>query len=293
MIAAEEISRLEVINHIPALYTFYALMHPDAQAIIPRHVVIGWYREEFQARGPEPAISTGVTYKDWTWGVTGVTYPNTAEVSYTQDFADGTVVEDVVRLVYDMGAWKWFFGRDRAWVDEQIRRYTQSLTVPQQGVVPFGLEQVRPAEEMLSRLPASLDPIGTTAVLQTPEPGRMQLAEWAQSTSGRLYVSVPDRYPVGFAQVDTLRPDLSVAEALRIAAERYESAPPFTLHAWNLAPDNGVPFLSFETFGSDAVGHAQYVMWGEAAGDTIGIISHVDRAALETMAASFQHMPSA
>jgi hypothetical protein len=34
-------------------------------------------------------------------------------------------------------------------------------------------------------------------------------------------------------------------------------------------------------------------MWGEAAGDTIGIISHVDRAALETMAASFRHMPGA
>src|SRR5699024_6832730 len=105
--------------------TFYARMHPDAQAIVPRHVVIRYFREVFQQRNPEPAIATGVTYKSWTWGVNGVTYPHTAEVSFTQRFG-GETIEDVVRLVEHHGEWKWFFGRDRAWVDEQIRRFTQT-----------------------------------------------------------------------------------------------------------------------------------------------------------------------
>ena len=121
MRAAEELSRLEATEHIPALYTFYELMHPDAQAIIPRHVVIGWYREEFQPRGPEPAKATSVAYKDWEWAVNGTTYRDAAEVSYTQAFADGTTTEDVVHLVEHEGTWRWFFGRDRAWVGRADR----------------------------------------------------------------------------------------------------------------------------------------------------------------------------
>jgi predicted metalloprotease len=62
--------------------------------------------------------------------VTGQTYPNTAIVSFKQPFADGSVVEDVVRLVQDdKGEWRWFFGRSREFVDAQIATY--ALATPQ------------------------------------------------------------------------------------------------------------------------------------------------------------------
>ena len=59
--------------------------------------------------------------------MTGVTYPETAEVTYWQRFATGPAVREAVRLVRDdAGAWRWFFGRDRAFVDEQIARYAEN-----------------------------------------------------------------------------------------------------------------------------------------------------------------------
>lgn len=119
--AAARFSQLETQGRFNALYD---RMHPDAQAIIPRDAVIGWYEAEFAPLEPLPITVTGVSFVDWTWGVTGATYPDTAEVSIEQNYADGSVAEDVVRLVQDAsGEWRWFFGRDRAFVDEQIAEY--------------------------------------------------------------------------------------------------------------------------------------------------------------------------
>ena len=62
-----------------------------------------------------------VEFGPWTWEVTGETYPYTATVSFEQPFADGSVVDDVVRLVQDQnGEWRWFFGRTRTFVEAQI-----------------------------------------------------------------------------------------------------------------------------------------------------------------------------
>jgi hypothetical protein len=45
-------------------------------------------------------------------------------VALRQQLSDGTVIRDEVRLVKDpLGNWSWFFGRDRAFVEEQIARY--------------------------------------------------------------------------------------------------------------------------------------------------------------------------
>ena len=67
-----------------------------------------------------------VRFIPWTWDVTGQTYPDTAEVAFRQSAADGAVVRGEVRLVKDEhGNWSWFFGRDRAFVDEQIARFTE------------------------------------------------------------------------------------------------------------------------------------------------------------------------
>ena len=118
---AEMLSGLEATSGFRALYD---AMHPDARAVIPREAVIGWYENEFMYRGEPAARAIKVRFISWTWGVTGQTYPETAEVALRQQLTDGTVLRDEVRLVKDpFGNWSWFFGRDRAFVEEQIARY--------------------------------------------------------------------------------------------------------------------------------------------------------------------------
>lgn len=125
---AVALSRLEAIGDFNALYD---RIHPDAHAVIPRAAVIGWFREAFAPRGPGVSTVTDVRFLAWTWPVTGQTYPMTAEVSYEQPFADGTVEDGVVRLVQDgTGAWRWFFGRDGEFVEEQIERYAPDAPTP-------------------------------------------------------------------------------------------------------------------------------------------------------------------
>jgi hypothetical protein len=118
--AAVFYSELEAAGQFSELYRW---IHPDAQRIIPESAVVGWYETDFAPRGPGAITVTGVQMVSWTWEVTGTTYPNTAEVAFQQPFADGTILTDVVRLVESEGAWRWFFGRNRAFVDEQIARY--------------------------------------------------------------------------------------------------------------------------------------------------------------------------
>ncbi|HEV2109267.1 MAG TPA: neutral zinc metallopeptidase, partial [Thermomicrobiales bacterium] len=130
----------------------YALMHPDAQAIIPATAVVGWYQDEFAPLGPGVSTVTGVQFVTWTWPVTGKTYLNVAEVSYEQPFANGSVAQDVVRLVESDGMWRWFFGRSRAFVDQQIQKYAGG----QEAAVPDREEAAAAAVE-LSRFEAASD----------------------------------------------------------------------------------------------------------------------------------------
>lgn len=118
---AVELSRFEATGDFNALYD---RIHPDAHAVIPRAAVIGWFQNEWAPLGPGVSTVTEVRFVAWTWDVTGQTYPITAEVSFEQPFADGSVRADVVRLVQDdRGEWRWFFGRTRDFVEEQIARY--------------------------------------------------------------------------------------------------------------------------------------------------------------------------
>jgi hypothetical protein len=118
---AETLSGLEVGGGFRSLYD---AMHPDAQAIISREAVMGWYENEFTHLGEPAARAIKVRFISWTWVVTGQTYPETAEVALRQQLSDGTVIRDEVRLVKDpFGNWSWFFGRDRAFVEEQTARY--------------------------------------------------------------------------------------------------------------------------------------------------------------------------
>jgi hypothetical protein len=121
LIATEMTSRLEVTGQSVELYES---LHPDAQSIIPSDVIAGWYANDFPYLGEPPAEAMKVRFVAWTWEVNGKTYPETAEVATRQQLSDGRVLRDAVRLVKDAnGDWSWFFGRDRAFVAEQIARY--------------------------------------------------------------------------------------------------------------------------------------------------------------------------
>ena len=116
-IAAETIGQLESGLAYPALY---ALLHPDAQTLIPFEGVACWYAERFGPpveRETDVICSTrvdDVTFVEWTWGGNGETYSPTAEIVYTQEIgpspAGGEPVQATEHLVRENGFWRWFFG---------------------------------------------------------------------------------------------------------------------------------------------------------------------------------------
>ncbi len=126
---AEQLSRLEIDGRFAALYD---RMHPDAQQLIPLEAVIGWYETDFVPAGPEAVEAVKVRFIPWTWDVTGETYPETAQVAFRQTDAAGDLIRGEIRLVEDgFGNWSWFFGRDRAFVEEQIARFAGVHDMPQ------------------------------------------------------------------------------------------------------------------------------------------------------------------
>jgi predicted metalloprotease len=124
--AAEAAARLAELEIAADYGNLFALLHPDARAVVPYEAMAGWYADVFWPRGPYPVEILAVDFVAWTWGVTGVTYPWTAEVVYRQTFWDGgarTSEEAVVHLVEADGAWRWFFGASRAFLAEQSALY--------------------------------------------------------------------------------------------------------------------------------------------------------------------------
>jgi hypothetical protein len=121
---AIELSDLESKGRASALYRH---LHSDAKAIIPESAVVGWYESDFFPLQPQPISEiVSAQFVDWTWGVTGQTYMNTAEISFVQPFGSGsstTYQQETVRLVEDEGEWRWFFGRSAEFVNEQIARF--------------------------------------------------------------------------------------------------------------------------------------------------------------------------
>jgi hypothetical protein len=279
MDACEDLSRLEATEHLPALYEFYARMHPDAQEIVPRHVVIGWYQDEWQPMGPREAVATGVRFVDWQWPVNGVTYSDVAEVSFNQTFENAPPISDVVRLAFAEGEWRWFFGRDRTWVESQIWHYNELAYIDQTGTVPWGLDRVAGAEpDIIRSLPAQ---IGRGSA--EPVEGARMIPDYAE----HMPVAVQyrdDIYPIGHALAATLKSGAGVPDTIDALIWDGIQTPPFTLKAWNLAPVDGVPFARYERFGNDAVGTMQELVFGGRDDRTLWTIAFTDDAGLEELA---------
>ncbi|MDP9472973.1 MAG: hypothetical protein M3Q71_20305, partial [Chloroflexota bacterium] len=146
--AAVALSRLEAAGNFHALYD---RLHPDAKHVVPRAAVVGWYEADFAPLGPGVITVQSVQFEDWTWGVTGKRYRDTAVVAYTQPFADGSITEDVVRLVEHGGGWGWFFGRDRAFVDKQIERFGAQPTPTARTAQTGGVAGTDPDDDQVCR----------------------------------------------------------------------------------------------------------------------------------------------
>lgn len=144
--AVREFSVLEAERDFGALYD---RMHPDAQAIVPEAAVVGWYEGFLSTRDAGVATITEVVPEPWTWGVTGETYEDAVTVRYVQPYTIDGVVTEVsgeVHVAPIGGEWGWFFGADRAFVDEQITLYGDdgSATL-------LALDQDEAAQPQLSR----------------------------------------------------------------------------------------------------------------------------------------------
>lgn len=262
MLAAEYLSQLENTEYIPALYTLYSYMHADAQAIIPMSAVIGWYQQDFQSRGPQEAVATGVrTLPEWTWPVTGETYIDVAEVSYTQTFDDGESVADVVRLVFENDQWNWFFGRDGDWVNEQIDRFDQTKHVEPEGVAPFGLDTLDSFDEtILQQLPATIfDESFNTDYELTESAGSWTSDDPRLPTHMFRYAAVnpPSEFDLGmvyFGEIDMNHGD--DASALILITQALVNLPPTQLVGWNPNPEAGPSWSLTTTPGVDVVGQS-------------------------------------
>jgi predicted metalloprotease len=121
---AEELFQLAAERKFNALYD---RIHPDAHAVVPRAAAVGTFAEVYEVVQAGRAEITDARITEWTWGVTGETYPEAAEISFRQPYVDEDGqeqwLEDRMYLVESDGEWRWFFGSDAEFVEEAIERF--------------------------------------------------------------------------------------------------------------------------------------------------------------------------
>lgn len=275
----------------------YAAMHLDAKVLIPPQAVTGWYEAAFFPLAPEPVTVTGVEFVDWTWGVTGVMYPNTAEVSYTQDFGNGEPVSEIVRLVEEGGEWHWFFGRSQEFVNEQIRRHAPDSPVlddsaasgafPAEGAAPWGLDAFAATgvdpETLLQSFP---DGIGAHR-LDRIEPSTQEqsvLFDVADEVTTVTYLTPPETViPSGETHVLRLEPGIDANQALGTIVDVSGQSPHFMVLRESDERSDGMVFLLVELYTNDAVGNVPVLFWGEADGDVLVAASMRDFISLRVL----------
>ena len=107
--------------------TFFDLLHPDVLAEVPRGVALESFAYIYGATKPGPATITDVKLGDYTWPVNGVTYPDTAEITYTQSFVNSKGKrqegEFKMYLAPYQGQYRWFFGNSDAYIAEIVARF--------------------------------------------------------------------------------------------------------------------------------------------------------------------------
>ena len=126
--AAVELSRLEAERDFRALYQ---RLHPDSRRLVPFVAFEGWYEALHARKNTDELTVTGINFIDWTWGVTGITYRDTAQVQFVQPYWVNGVREDVTsvfHLVEHDGDWYWFFGGSQAFIDQQLALFSPTTS---------------------------------------------------------------------------------------------------------------------------------------------------------------------
>lgn len=246
--AAVAQSNLEVTGNV---YPLYQRMHSDSRGEVPLYAVEYWYDRSFLPLGPEVIQPTGVRKTAWTWEVTGVSYANTAEVSFTQSFADGSTAEDVVRLVEQDDEWRWFFGRTRAFVDEQI-------ALAGADVFP---DQTADAPTWASTVVAS--GIGSLDNLPVVYPGdreaTVRTGSGDRGNSVRRYTT-QEGYTVASVEYQALSPDQTAIGVIQRRLDDAAQVPDFEVLAWDLSDEAEIPFATFRTYAGEVNANVIYTV---------------------------------
>lgn len=254
----------------------YDQLHPDSQLTVSRETVAYWYETYFAPNGPNPADIAGASLVSWTWPVTGRTYPQTAEVAYTQVFDNGTTVDEVVRLVLAPdGTWRWFFGRSPEFIQQITQEAGQNIDpapIPDRTGIPpaelfaeaiASITAVAPSCFIAAGLDALPEAIGFDSLnSNASESGgiRPESVTYmpASATSG-----FPDLVVNSLMLADGETPE---TVARKIDASRFNwegppgSAPPRGFVA-DLAPDSDYLITYYEEY-SEATGYMPVLTWG-------------------------------
>ena len=265
-------SRLETTGNI---YALYRQMHSDSRTEVPLYAIQAWYDREFLPLGPEVLAPTGVRFVDWTWDVTGVTYPGTAEVSFTQRYADGSVVEDAVRLVQEDGVWRWFFGRSREFLDEQIaiaqREVFPADETPSGGWIAAVVDA---REEALDRLPDRYPGDDEADLTTGAGPG---------GERGRRYVVPREGYVLGAVDYQTMGPNQRAMAVLQDRLDLAAQGPAFQVLTWDLSEGADAPYAIYQAFANDAVGNVIFTIIASDRTDAFWTVTALTRDVVDAL----------
>ena len=258
------------------IWPLYQRMHSDAREIIPFYAVDYWYASDFTPRGPELIETTGVAFVDWTWEVTGTMYPGTAEVAYTQAFADGSTVEDVVRLVLEDDEWRWFFGRDRAFVDEQIRLSGEEVYPADPSDTPDWVEDLAGVgADTLNRLRDEYPGTEDATIDRGPAAG---------GEFERRY-ALREGFTVARVEYQPVPAGQSASSLVRAELDRAARVPGFNVLAWDVRPESDLSFAIFEQSAGEVNSDFVHLVVADTQSGNVWLISAPDQAAIETLSA--------
>lgn len=276
--AAYELSVLETDANWDALYD---RLHPDSQLTVSRNTLAYWYQTYFAVNGPNPATITSATLTDWTWPVTGRTYPNTAEIAYAQPFDNGVTITDVVRLVpAEDGTWRWFFGRSPQFIQQITQESGANIQPPpipdRTGIQPNALfaeaiaaiAQVEPACFIAAGITALPTQIGFDSISsnQSESGARTESASFMPPSG----IEFPDLIANALTLQNGETPE-SVARKIDASRQHWDG-PPYTApprgFVADLAPGSPYLITYYEEY-NEATGYLPVLTWGPHASNTL------------------------
>lgn len=292
---AWQLSVLESQSNWEALYD---RMHPDSQAFVNRQTVAYWYATYFAPNGPNPATITGGRLVDWTWQVNGRTYPNTAEISFIQQFDNGSTVDDVVRLVQTAdGGWHWFFGRSFDFIQKIAQEAGQPLgtgTISESGSTSPMITSFDRAIAAIDRVPAVCfiaagtgalpDSVGTLSI-----DSRFPISD-VRGEGEMVFYNLAARreFPELIVNVITLRsgktPETFI-DGIRESQLNWDG-PQFTSPPRNLSRDldpNSAYLISYYEEFSEPLGFVPVLVWGPRGGNAMFAVAGPAKAQFEDL----------